>query len=541
MATKFSTKEYGIFTHILRRSVALGLCTTLLPFAQLDLFAQNAPPPQYPYQDPGGDPSAQQNGQQGPPPQYGEQQNGQDGNGQAGPPPGYGQQEGQGGYDQGGAPSVYQPQGPQQLEQLVAPIALYPDSLVAQVLAASTYPQQVQEADGWMRQYGNQPPEQLAQSANAMPWDPSVKALTQFPSVLQQLAHSNQWTVALGNAYYNQPADVMAAVQSMRYRARQAGQLRDTPQQVIVDDGPEIVIQPANPEVVYVPYYDPWVCYGAPITPYYGWYRPAPPIGFALGVGIGIGFGVGIGIAAFGHFGWGYHAWAPNWHSNTIIVNHNTYISRSTTVINRGGYGAYNQGFGRGGPQGFSHASFNARAPLYNGHPINATNRPPMNGGGNNGGFNRPGGPGANTLSRPNQPGNLNRPGAPAAGAYNRPANGAGTYNRPAPGAAPSTAGRPGAFNGQPNGGRPAATTGGYSRPAGTAGGYSRPSGTPGGYSRPSGTAGGYSRPSGTPGAAYRPAPNAAARPQAAPKAAPAPKAQHEGGGGDHHGGEHKH
>jgi hypothetical protein len=523
MAAQFSSKEYGLFTQILRRGVALGLCTTLLPFAQLDLFAQNAPPPQqsqYPYQDPGGDPAAQQqNGQQGPPPQYGEQQNGetQDGNGPAGPPPGYGQQgaypeQGQGGYDQS-APQAYQPQGPQQLEQLVAPIALYPDSLVAQVLAASTYPQQVQEANGWMQQYGNQPPEQLAQSANAMPWDPSVKALTQFPSVLQQLAHSSQWTIALGNAYYNQPADVMAAVQSMRYRAREAGQLRDTPQQVVVDEGPEIVIQPANPEVVYVPYYDPWVCYGAPISPYYGWYRPAPPIGFALGVGIGIGFGVGVGIAAFGHWGWGYHAWAPNWHSNTIIVNNNTYISRSTTVINHGGYGAYNQGFGRGGPQNFAHASFNPHAALYNGRPMSAANRPPVN----NAGFNRPGG---NTLARPNQPGNFNRPGANT-GAYNRPA-------------APNA----GAFN------RPATGTSSYGRPS-----YSSPSN--GGYNRPAAPNGSYNRPAAPGGAYNRPAPSAnyggSARPQAAPRAsAPshpaAPRAQHEGGGGgEHHGGgEHK-
>ena len=344
-----------------------------------------------------------------------------------------------GGYGQGdpgqGAPSAYMPQGPQQLEQLVAPIALYPDSLVAQVLAASTYPQQVQEAQGWMQQYGNQPPAQLAQSVNAMPWDPSVKALTQFPSVLSQLSQSSGWTIALGNAYYNQPADVMAAVQSMRYRAREAGQLRDSPQQVIVDDGPQIVIQPVNPEVVYVPYYNPWVVYGAPISPYYGWYRPAPPIGLALGDRHRNRLrSRHRALAAFGHWGWGYHAWAPNWHSNTIIVNHNTYFSRSTTVINHGGFGAYNQGFGHGGPANFSHASFNAHAPMYNGRPMNAGNRPS-----NGGGFNRPGG---NTLSRPNQPGNFNRPGgAPggvSGGAYNRPGGApvGGAYNRPATGGA---------------------------------------------------------------------------------------------------------
>ena len=485
----------------LRQGIALSLCATILPLTQLSLMAQDGPPPQqqYPYQDPG-DP-----GQQGPPPQDGGQ-------------------------------AAYIPQGPQELEQLVAPIALYPDSLVAQTLAASTYPQQVQEAEGWMQQYGNQPPEQLAQAVNQMPWDPSVKALTQFPQVLDMLAKGQQWTIALGNAYYNQPADVMGAVQSMRYRAREAGQLRDTSQQVIEEDGPQIIIQPANPEVVYVPYYDPWTVYGAPINPYVGFYRPPPPIGFALGVGIGIGFGVGIGLLAFSHYGWGYHAWAPNWRSNTIIVNHNTYISRSTTVYNRGNFGAYNQGFNRGGPQSFRNASFNRNAPLYNGRPMNAANRPPAGNlnrpGGNPGGMNRPGGAPS---------GGLNRPGAAPAngGSFNRPGGAPGNMARP--GQAPGANGnfnRPGATPGNVNrpGGAPA---GGYNRPAGTAGAYNRPSGTTGAYARPSGTAGGYSRPSNT--AAPRPAPQPQARPSGggqrpAPAARPAP-APRPSGGGEHHGG----
>jgi hypothetical protein len=534
MTSRYSNKEYGLFTQILRQGVALALCTTLLPFTQLDLLAQNAPPPQqsqYPYQDPGDNSQ-----QQAPPPQYGQQGQSPDGNGPAGPPPAYGQ----GGYGQGeqGAPPsgeapgpAYEPQGPQQLQQLVAPIALYPDSLVAQVLAASTYPQQVQEAESWMQQYGNQPPEQLAQAVNGMPWDPSVKALTAFPSVLLQLARSGQWTIDLGNAYYNQPADVMAAVQSMRYRAREAGQLRDTPQQIVVDQGPEIIIQPANPDVVYVPYYDPWVVYGAPIPAYYGFYRPPPPYGLALGIGIGIGFGIGIGIGVFGHYGWGYHSWAPNWRSNTIIVNNNTYISRSTTVYNRGGYGAFNQGFGRGGPQGFAHASFNARAPLYRGAPISTVNRPPA---APAGGFNRPGGqPGA--FNRPagngsgGQPGGFNRPAtAPAnTNGFNRPATGANGYNRPATGA--------GGY------------TGGYNRPAANANGYNRPAAgsANGGYNRPAAPSANYSRPA--PGGGYnggsRPQAQAAPRPSNGGGSHPAPRAQsHPSGGGEHHGnggGEH--
>ncbi len=481
----------------LRQGIALSICATIVPLTQLSLMAQDGPPPQqqYPYQDPG-DPN-----QQGPPPQDGGQ-------------------------------AAYIPQGPQELEQLVAPIALYPDSLVAQTLAASTYPQQVQDAEGWMQQYGNQPPEQLAAAVNQMPWDPSVKALTQFPQVLLMLAKGQQWTIALGNAYYNQPADVMGAVQSMRYRAREAGQLRDTSQQVIEQDGPQIIIQPANPNVVYVPYYDPWVVYGAPINPYVGFYRPPPPPGLALGIGIGIGFGVGIGLLAFGHFGWGYHAWAPNWRSNTIIVNNNTYISRSTTVYNRGNFGGYNQGFNRGGPQNFAHASFNRSAPLYNGRPMNANNRPAAGnfnrqGGAPGGGFNRQGGaPGA--MNRPGgNPGAMNRPAAAPSGNFNRPgASPAGNINRP--GAAPA-----GNIN-RPGG----ATANSYSRPAGTAGAYSRPSGTAGGYSRPSGTYAGASRPA--PQVQGRPAGAGAPRPAPAPKAQSAPRGGGEHGGGGEHHGEHK-
>ncbi len=502
MADQSGWNKQGFFTQALRRGVALGLCTTLLPFTQLDLLAQQAPQQtQYPYQDPAEQPAPQgQYPQQQQPPSYGEQGQPADGNGPAGPPPGYGQPEGA--YGQQGGTSygpTYTPQGPQQLEQLVAPIALYPDSLVAQVLAASTYPQQVTEADRWMQQYGGQPPEQLAQSVNQLPWDPSVKALTQFPTVLQQLARSSQWTIALGNAYYNQPADVMAAVQSMRYRAREAGKLQDTPQQVVVEQGPEIIIQPANPEVVYVPYYNPWVVYGAPITPYYGFYRPAPPPG--LVIGLGIGFAVGIGIGIFSHFGWGYHAWAPNWRSNTIIVNHNTYISHSTTVINRGGYGAYNQGFGRGGPQNFSRASFNRSAPLYNGRPMSNANRPP-----------------AGNFGRPGQPGNVGRPGQLAPG-LNRPAQ-SNAIGRPALG---SGMNRPGA---SPSYARPGQQGGAYSRPAPVAGqgNYSRPAGNPGG-------AGG--RPVGNSGAASRPAPRA----QHEGGGRPAPQSRP--GGGESHGGEH--
>jgi hypothetical protein len=227
-----------------------------------------------------------------------------------------------------------QPLSVEQLDQLVAPIALYPDALVAQVLAAATYPTQVVEADRWRQAQGNAPVEQIAAGAEAHNWDPSVKALTAFPTVLAQMDKNIQWTTDLGNAYYNQPQDVMDSVQAMRQKAELAGQLRTTPQQVVTNAPGAIMIAPVNPTVVYVPVYDPWVVYGAPFPPYPGFYYYPPP-GIFWG-GLAIGFGIGIGVGLFAHWGWGWGHWGIGWHSHAIIYNHTTYITRSTTVINRG-------------------------------------------------------------------------------------------------------------------------------------------------------------------------------------------------------------
>ena len=259
-------------------------------------------------------------------------------------------------YAQDPAPGAYAPLDAMQLDQMVAPIALYPDALVAQVLTASTFPDQVSDADNWIHQNGGLPPDQLAAAVNGMPWDPSVKALTEFPTVLDNMARNNGWAAALGNAYYNQPGDVMNAVQAMRYQAQQAGTLRSTPQERVFDSGGLVVIEPVNPGLVYVPYYNPWAVYGAPI-PAWGGYYWGPPRGIALGTGIAIGFGVGIGVGLFAHYGWGYSAWAPNWRGGVVVYNHATYISRSATVINRGHFGVYNRGVfehaGTGVPGGY--------------------------------------------------------------------------------------------------------------------------------------------------------------------------------------------
>ncbi len=234
-----------------------------------------------------------------------------------------------------------QPLTNDQLDQLVAPIALYPDALVAQVLAASTYPTQVVQADRWLQDQGNAAkPEQIAAGAETQNWDASVKALTAFPTVLAQMDKNLQWTTDLGNAYYNQPQDVMDAVQAMRQKAQVAGNLKSTPQQTVTQQpsGP-IEIAPANPTVVYVPVYNPWAVYGAPVVVYPDFYYGPPP-GIFWG-GLAVGFGVGIGIGLFAPYGWGWGHWGVGWgpgfgYRGAVIFNHTTYLTRSATVINRG-------------------------------------------------------------------------------------------------------------------------------------------------------------------------------------------------------------
>lgn len=229
-----------------------------------------------------------------------------------------------------------------QLGQLVAPIALYPDSLIAQILAASTYPNQIVEADRFVEANMALAPQERARVADTQMWDPSVKALTGFPSVLADMDRNLEWTTKLGNAYYNQPQDVMGAVQTMRQRAYAAGTLHSTPQLNVVYQPSAVFIAPANPAVVYVPMYNPWMVYGAPVPVYpaYTYVAPAPPAG-GVAMAATIGFAAGVAVASFGTYTWGYAHWNPNWYSHTVVYNHATYVSRSVTVVNHGYYGYY--------------------------------------------------------------------------------------------------------------------------------------------------------------------------------------------------------
>jgi hypothetical protein len=154
---------------------------------------------------------------------------------------------------------------PEQLNKLVAPIALYPDALVAQVLAASAYPTQIVEANRMAKENPGLKGQDLAQEVDRQDWDPSVKSLVEFPTVLANLDKDLSWTSELGEAYQNQPDDVMQAIQFLRHKAHDAGNLRSTPQERVYEDGSNVDIQPADPNVVYVPTYNPAYVYGYPV------------------------------------------------------------------------------------------------------------------------------------------------------------------------------------------------------------------------------------------------------------------------------------
>lgn len=244
-----------------------------------------------------------------------------------------------------------QPLGAEELEQLVAPIALYPDALVAQVLAAATYPQQVADADRWRQGQGYATPDEIASGADAQGWDPSVKALTAFPQVLTQMDRNQQWTTDLGNAYYNQPQDVLEAVQVMRRRAQAAGTLRSSPQEIVRYDAGNIVLAPADPQVVYVPAYNPWAVYGEPVNPYPG-FSLLGAIADIAGA-LPLRYGLGIAISAFTQ-PWGFLAWGLDWLGHALMFQDSAYFSHSRTVADWGfphrGFYAYSGrgGFGRG-------------------------------------------------------------------------------------------------------------------------------------------------------------------------------------------------
>jgi Protein of unknown function (DUF3300) len=231
---------------------------------------------------------------------------------------------------------------PDELNALVAPIALYPDALVAQVLGAATFPDQIVAADNWLHQNSSLQGQALMQGADAQPWDPGVKALTQFPSVLDNMAKNLSWTSSLGQAYAMQGNDVMQAVQALRSQAYAAGNLKSGSQITVVQQSPQtIVIQPANPQVVYVPQYNPAVVYGTPYAP--PGYSTAAVVTTGL-LAFGAGIAVGAAISG-GCCGWGYSNWNCNWHGGSVVYNNNVYYGNNAW---RGGSYGSNTHYGAG-------------------------------------------------------------------------------------------------------------------------------------------------------------------------------------------------
>lgn len=229
---------------------------------------------------------------------------------------------------------------PDQLDSLVAPIALYPDPLLAQTLAASTYPLEIIQLQQWLEKNNGLKDNALADAVAKQPWDPSVQALAALPDVVKRLATDIQWTTDLGNAFLAQQDDVMNAVQRMRKKAQDKGTLKSTDQQrvetKVIDNQPIIVVEQADPQVIYVPSYDPFYVWGAPIYPYPPIYYP-PPGYYAAG--LAISFGVGVMMGAFWSGGWG---WGCGWGgNNNVYINHNNNFNRNTNIGggNRGNIG----------------------------------------------------------------------------------------------------------------------------------------------------------------------------------------------------------
>ena len=376
-----------------------------------------------------------------------------------------------------------------ELDSLVAPIALYPDPLLAQTLAASTYPLEVVQLQQWMDRNKNLKDKALADAVAKQPWDPSVQALAAYPDVVQRMAGNIQWTTDLGNAFLAQQSDVMDAVQRMRGKAESKGTLKTSAQQTVqkkpLEGGKQVVvIEPAQPNVVYVPSYDPQVVYGPPppAYPYYPYTYPGyyPGMGLAWGAA---GFAAG---AAWGGY-WGNCDWN---HGDVNINNTNNFNRNANRNVNRGQAGQGNKW--QHNPQHRGNAPYGNRqtANKFGGQGARgqggAGNRP------GGGAGTRPGGGGAGT--RPGGgTGAGNRPGG-GAGAGNRPGGGAGAGNRPAGGGAGARPGGGTAKNQVGNrsaSSRPSSASRGGGGFGGGSGNFARASSNRGGHSM---GGGGFSR-----------------------------------------------
>ena len=232
----------------------------------------------------------------------------------------------------------------EQLDQLLAPVALYPDALLAQVLMAATYPLEIVEAARWSQANPNLKGDAAVAAVKDKDWDVSVKSLTAFPQTLQMMNNQLDWTQKVGDAMIGQQKDVATAVQRLRAKAQAAGNLKSTPQQTVTTQSSggatAIVIEPASPELLYVPYYNPAWAYGAWPYPAYPppYYPPPPNYGAALMTGMMFGLGVAAGSAMFGGWHWGYGG--GGWGNSYTTVN----VNRATSITNNFNADRYRNG-----------------------------------------------------------------------------------------------------------------------------------------------------------------------------------------------------
>ena len=224
----------------------------------------------------------------------------------------------------------------EEIDQMVAPIALYPDQLLAQVLMAATYPLEVVQAERWVAAPGNAKlkGDQLAAALEPLTWDPSVKSLVPFPQILKMMSDKIDWTQRLGDAFLAQRADVMNSVQRLRRQAQDAGTLKSTEQQTVVTERETVVIQPANPQVVYVPSYNPTVVYGTwPYPAYPPVYYPPPPAYYPYASSFASGLAFAGGVAVVASL-WGVGG--CNWGAHDVNVNVNRYNNINAANIRSG-------------------------------------------------------------------------------------------------------------------------------------------------------------------------------------------------------------
>jgi len=250
----------------------------------------------------------------------------------------------------------------EELDQMLAPVALYPDDLLTQLLMASTYPLEIVQAARWTKQNKDLKGDKLTEALEKQDWDPSVKSLVAFPDVLSKMNENLEWTQKLGDAFLAQEKQVMDTIQMLRKKAQQAGNLKDSPQQKVVVEKETIVIQPTNPEVVYVPSYNPVVVYGAWWWPAFPPFPPFFPMPVAPVMYGGLAFGAGVAMGAAWGYAWGH----ANWGGGDVNIN----ASRNANFnnnINRDKYknDMKNKGLGEGGQGKWQHDASHRKGASY--------------------------------------------------------------------------------------------------------------------------------------------------------------------------------